>query len=287
MIAYIKSRREFTKYIQSDSINQRREIEQFLAEQHKNEKKWYFYGFCDICSQNVAFLMDWRYSTNLIPNYRERLVCPVCQLNNRQRFIGSVVKEKLTEQKNKKKIRLYFMEQVTNFYKYFKKAYSNDDQVTIIGSEYLGMNVKSGELINGFRHEDVGELSFPNNYFDMIISNDVFEHIPVPLRAFRECFRVLKKGGELIITIPFNHKLLRNIKRVEMLPNNSFEYLREPIYHGNPMSQIGSLVFYDFGWEVIDWLIKAEFPMVLIGLYWSYDCGYLGNGCQIFFVCKR
>jgi len=179
------------------------------------------------------------------------------------------------------------MEQATNFYKYFKNVYSDGDQVLIIGSEYLSPNIKSGKLINGIRHEDAQELSFPDNFFNIIISNDVFEHVPDPLKAFKECFRVLKTGGELIITIPFNPNLKSNIQRTEILPGNTVKYLLEPIYHGNPMSQKGSLVFYDFGWEVIDWLNKTEFPVVLIGLYWSYDCGYLGNGCQIFFVCKR
>ena len=275
------------KFIKSDLINQHRKLEQFLVERHKKEKKWHFYGFCEVCNRNVAFLMDWLYSDDLIPNYRERLVCPVCQFNNRQRFVGTVLKKKVETLKKGEKYHIYFMEQATNFYKYFKNVYSDGDQVLIIGSEYLSPNIKSGKLINGIRHEDAQELSFPDNFFNIIISNDVFEHVPDPLKAFKECFRVLKTGGELIITIPFNPNLKSNIQRTEILPDNTVKYLHQPIYHGNPMSQKGSLVFYDFGWEVIDWLNKTEFPVVLIGLYWSYDCGYLGNGCQIFFVCKR
>jgi hypothetical protein len=287
MISYVKNKKEFKKYINSELVTQRRECERTLSEKHKKDVIWYFNGFCEICTRHVGFIIDWKHSNNLIPNYRERLVCPFCKLNSRQRFIGSVIMHKIKTENKRKKYQLYLMEQKSNFFKYFKKLFDRSDQVTMIGSEYLGLDIKSGEIYDGIRHEDAQALSFSDNFFDMIIANDVFEHIPLPLNAFAECFRVLKKDGELLMTIPFNAKLSRNIKRAELIANKSVKHLLTPHFHGNPISQEGSLVFYDFGWEVVDWLKKSGFNDVLIGLYWSYDCGYLGNGCQIFFISKR
>src|SRR5271170_40695 len=43
---------------------------------------------------------------------------------------------------------------------------------------------------------------FPDSYFDAIITIETFEHIDEPHAAAAECWRVLKPGGELLITVP-------------------------------------------------------------------------------------
>jgi 2-polyprenyl-3-methyl-5-hydroxy-6-metoxy-1,4-benzoquinol methylase len=44
--------------------------------------------------------------------------------------------------------------------------------------------------------------NYPNNYFDVITINHVIEHLYNPLDVIRECHRILKKGGSLIIETP-------------------------------------------------------------------------------------
>ena len=46
------------------------------------------------------------------------------------------------------------------------------------------------------------EMSFPNDYFDSIITIETLEHIPDLDGAAREIVRVLRPGGELLITVP-------------------------------------------------------------------------------------
>ncbi len=46
-----------------------------------------------------------------------------------------------------------------------------------------------------FRQGDVGALSFPNESFDMVLSLNGFHAFPDKEAAYRETFRVLKKGG--------------------------------------------------------------------------------------------
>lgn len=43
--------------------------------------------------------------------------------------------------------------------------------------------------------------------FDFIICTDVFEHIPRPWEAVHELYAVLKPGGTLLLTTPFNFHL--------------------------------------------------------------------------------
>lgn len=44
--------------------------------------------------------------------------------------------------------------------------------------------------------------SFDKDYFDVILINSVLEHLEDPFFVLRECKRVLKKGGLLIVNVP-------------------------------------------------------------------------------------
>jgi len=43
---------------------------------------------------------------------------------------------------------------------------------------------------------------FKNNYFDLIFSNQVLEHVTYPEKCLHESYRILKKNGVMILTTP-------------------------------------------------------------------------------------
>jgi SAM-dependent methyltransferase len=47
------------------------------------------------------------------------------------------------------------------------------------------------------------DLPFADASFDTILLSDVLEHIPGPERLWREMARLLKPGGELLLSVPF------------------------------------------------------------------------------------
>ena len=49
---------------------------------------------------------------------------------------------------------------------------------------------------------DAQNLTYPNEFFDVVTSFDVFEHIPDDKKAINEVSRVLKKDGHLIFSVP-------------------------------------------------------------------------------------
>ena len=51
---------------------------------------------------------------------------------------------------------------------------------------------------------DICNLPFENNFFDLILCNHVLEHIPDHEKAISELYRVLKKGGTLIVQVPID-----------------------------------------------------------------------------------
>jgi ubiquinone/menaquinone biosynthesis C-methylase UbiE len=57
-----------------------------------------------------------------------------------------------------------------------------------------------------FIKADIGEkLPLPDNEFDCILILAVLEHLEHPEEIIRECYRILRPGGRLIITIPTNY----------------------------------------------------------------------------------
>ena len=61
----------------------------------------------------------------------------------------------------------------------------------------------------GVRNLDLTVLDLESDRFDLLICNHVLEHIPDDAAAMREMYRVLKKGGQAVITVPIDEKLPR------------------------------------------------------------------------------
>jgi hypothetical protein len=241
-------------------------------------------GFCIPCSEEVDFIVDMQFGGKKInnfyyPNLRERLVCPLCLMNNRQRLIAALIKQVLVDERIKV---IYFMEQVTPIFLHFKTLLKGK---TFIGSEYLGFEFKSGKEYKGINHQDIENLSFRNDSIDLIVSNDVFEHVPNPQKAFCECYRALKKNGIMIFTIPFHSDLSKSVRRAN-LEDGVVNFILPEVFHGNPISQDGSLVFTDFGWDIFSWFKKIGFSKSKLEIYSSIKYGHLGGGQPVFRLIK-
>lgn len=272
-------------------------------------------GFCIPCGKTVLFAVDMLAGGQCeggkrVPNWRERLVCPRCKMSNRQRLMAALVMQLLKDASSQQ---VYLMEQTTSLYRWVARHLP--DQV-VIGSEYFGDGFHGGETVKawryhvpvrldalfctirhkaslfytmlrmgGIRHEDVTELSFRTDSLDMIVSSDVFEHVPDTYKAFSECSRVLRPGGVMLTSIPFNSDYDVSVKRAESEQDGPRHFL-PPVHHGNPLSAEGSLVYTDFGWDVIRFFKEAGFSEVVVEVYASADFGHLGGG-QLIFKAKK
>jgi len=282
-IASCRCRTEFEQALQSDAIRQLHFTENMLVSA-ANAEAFSVSGFCGPCEKTVSFLVDMqsggqRQGSTWLPNWRERLECPFCRMNNRQRLMATLLKQELS---GKQSQNVYFMEQVTPIYAW---ALSTFKEHHISGSEYLGHQYESGSLIKGIRHENIENLSFSDNNLDLIVSNDVFEHVPNPAKAYSECARVLKAGGVLLATIPFHSNSDESIIRAR-IENGQLQHILPPAYHGNPVSAEGSLVFTDFGWDTLKGMLAAGFSDVCVDVYASAESGHLGGGQLVFRMIK-
>ncbi|HOL22472.1 MAG TPA: class I SAM-dependent methyltransferase [bacterium] len=66
-------------------------------------------------------------------------------------------------------------------------------QAVINGKKAYGLDIFCGEVL---------DAKFPDNFFDTITMHAVLEHISEPIITLKELRRILKKDGEIIISVP-------------------------------------------------------------------------------------
>ncbi|MDH3523996.1 MAG: class I SAM-dependent methyltransferase, partial [Acidobacteriota bacterium] len=244
-------------------------------------------GVCTVDSAVVGFVVDrlcgaaqdgdglW------LPNWRERLQCPLCGLNCRQRLLATMAFEAMEEGGGEPKS-LYVMEQVTPMFAVLAARFGD----RCVGSEFRGPDAAPGSVHGGLRHENAEDLSFADSTLDVVASNDVLEHVHDPRAAVAEVGRVLRPGGVFLFSIPFYPTLDHTRRRAEVVRGELLHY--EPAeYHGDPMSSMGSLVFNDFGWGFIDEFRRLGFSECRASLTWSPAFGFLGAGTFVFRAVAR
>ena len=107
----------------------------------------------------------------------------------------------------------------------------------------------SGLSSAGLHYEGLARLPFPDGSFDILISQDVLEHVGWLPEAVREIQRVLKQEGAHVFTTPKHRSLARSRPRVRR-DGDEVTYLEDAHYHGDPTSHGRELVTWDFGADV-------------------------------------
>lgn len=134
--------------------------------------------------------------------------------------------------------------------------------------------------------EDLTALSLPSGTFDLVVSNEVLEHVPDVDAALSEMARILRPGGWHISTHPLVHAEASIQK--SRLEDGRIVHLTEPEYHGDPFNAGGSLVFQIPGWDILARSRAAGFSQATLHLMVSRDYGYLtSQGVGIFVLCCR
>lgn len=232
-------------------------------------------GWCAVCRGERDFLVDYGYSWTDTAgkrrrNWRERLECQGCHLNNRMRSAVQLLLGNLTAGEGG---RVYLTEQITPLYAALKGRITD-----LIGSEFLRDGTARGACnAAGIRHEDLTALSFPSGTFRCIGSFDVLEHVPDFRRGLAELLRCLEPAGWLLLSTPIFLHYDRTLVRARLDPHGTVQHLHEPEIHGDPLSGDGALCFYHFGWSLLDDLRDVGFYDPKVLLFWSRRNAHLGG----------
>jgi SAM-dependent methyltransferase len=144
-----------------------------------------------------------------------------------------------------------------------------------VASQFFA-EVPRGEYKDGQRSEDLEALTFSNESFDVIITQDVFEHVLRPAKAFAEIARTLKPGGAHVYTVPY-YRGKKTVVRAEPNGNEGIRHLMKPDYHGNPIDAAGSLVVTEWGDELCDFVFRSSGMTTTIFNFYDPRLGLKGE----------
>ena len=125
-------------------------------------------------------------------------------------------------------------------------------------------------------YADFQSLAYDEGVFDYVIASDVFEHVREDAKGFSEIYRVLKKGGAFILTVPYNHEWAQTLTRVKVEGDRDIELL-PPEYHGGGGQ---TLAYRTYGRDLPDRLRAFGFSVALL----NFDASQHAITRQIVFV---
>jgi SAM-dependent methyltransferase len=225
-------------------------------------------GFCPICEKAVRFT-----ATNSW--YRDNLLCPLCRSVVRERALALVLLETCPDWRT---LTIHESSPVNRGISAKLKAEGRK----YIASHYFP-DQPLGREFRGFRNENLERQTFPDASLDIVISLDVMEHVFNPGLVYAEIYRTLKPGGVYLHTFPINKSMVVAIRqRATQAEDGSARHLVEPPqYHGNPIDAKGSLVTFDYGYE-IDRQIATWAPFdVRVSRFWDRTHGIIGEYTEV------
>ena len=196
-------------------------------------------GFCPICNQNTIFISKHTW-------LRDHFICSNCGSIPRQRALM------MTIEKYYPNWRELCIHESSPDESAITKKFQNECREYIASHFY--QQEKLGILINGYRNENLEKQTFENEIFDIVITQDVFEHIYNPEKAFSEIARTLKHGGSHIFTVPIINKFNKTETWAKQGNNGEPIFLKNEEWHGNPIDKKGAPVTMHWGFDIIDFI---------------------------------
>lgn len=214
--------------------------------------RYHKFGTCNVCGKRTIFLC-----TDL-ETARGNMFCLFCRSSSRKRHVAKhVICDAVRDisciaqiPALDREISIYVLETGDAFYKALK------EYPHFFSSTY-DPDIETGNTIGDRIYcQNVEELTFDDSSFDIVISEDIFEHVRNYKRGFESVARVLKPGGYHIFTVPFNFHI-PTIVRVDTSTDEDI-HLLPPEYHGDRIrGQI--LAYRTFGTDLFNTLQSLGF----------------------------
>jgi SAM-dependent methyltransferase len=188
-------------------------------------------GHCPVCGTAARFVVygDW---------LRDLYLCARCGSKPRERALMSVLQACAPHWRN---LRMHES----------SPGGPSSDALRRGCRGYLGSHywpdLAPGAMRDGFRCENLEAQTFRDGSFDLVITQDVMEHVFEPALAYREIARTLAPGGRHIFTTPMSRAIPQSVVCARKRSDGSIEHLRPPEYHGNPIDEKGALVTIWYG----------------------------------------
>ena len=233
-------------------------------------------GRCNVCGNEIQFF----YLDPVL--YRESLTCGECLTTSRYRSIArgilKAIKEltgiqapSLAELKpDIDNVSISVYDTQPAFY-YDTTAYPIPDLLARCQwiesktSIYRPHEPLGFQLKPNVTNQNLEELTFPDNSFDILITSDVMEHVRLDRKAHQEIRRVLKPGGFYLFTVPhFRHEreTLVRVQVTDPADPAKDQFVMEKEYHGDANSEDHRALSYrSYGTDLDEFLNELGFAV--------------------------
>lgn len=209
-------------------------------------------GWCPVCGRYTMFIC----SDPTIP--RNNFHCLFCRSKSLERHLAKVFLGQVTES-SAESLSGYSLEHDTAIYNL-----DHGDSISkhlralenLVCSELFEDKEPGTEVRENLYCQNVENLTFDDERFDVVFSCDVFEHVRDDDAGFREIYRVLKPGGVHVFTVPFGFR--REIHEYVDTSGKEDQYVKEPTYHYDSSGE-RHLVYRTYGFELLSRLEEIGF----------------------------
>lgn len=196
---------------------------------------------------NNQLAKDWNLTTILRNKFdnRESSFCPNCGNSHRTRHLAQAILDQIPLGKNNL---IDWVKEANKKHLSVAEINSCGQLHLILGglknlsySEYVPQNQLKTRIKNFLKdisYQDVTNLSYKDNQFDLVIHSDVLEHVDDYQKAVKECRRIIKRSGVCLFTVPIiMSRATRSRKNLS------------PSFHGS--GEPDNYVFWEFGKDLI------------------------------------
>ena len=161
--------------------------------------------------------------------------------------------------------------------------------IDVAVSSYRPDAAPGADLGEGVVNQNLEHLTYADETFDLVITSDVMEHVRLDAHAHAEIYRVLKRGGVYVFTVPHfrdrHDTLVRVLVHEDGDPSRD-EFLTEPEYHGdaNAPGGQGVLSYRSYGTILDEQLDAMGFDVTYTG---TPDDLHGIRNTELFYCVKR
>ncbi len=216
---------------------------------------------CNICGSEKGFKNDHQGAL------RENLCCKNCGSTSRDRayiwglgFAKKLETVPLCDWPIEKECRIFETSGYRAHPKYLEEKFDYYNPKFDDAPHYLRNDPKE--------YADIENLLYDYNFFDHVISSDVFEHVRQDVVGFENIYNVLKSKGHFVLTAPLFLGMPENEVRVKLGKTHKEDTeIYKNFFHSGD-----SLVYRLYGLEILNQLNHLNFYSVIINLQ-NYEFG--------------
>jgi len=176
-----------------------------------------------------------------------------------------------------------------------------------IKKELISKNNKPDSL--KFLNGNVQKLPFKNESFSKLLLSNVLQMVKNDVKALKECNRVLKKGGIMVLSVPVEYCCVKSLNKIKkelikkfksegkgfykyneiasLLKNNGFKVIEKeysPKNFGSFVYESWIYLCYHLGLPLSHWLyFPLIYPLMLLDKF----CNKKNVGCEIIIKAKK